>query len=225
MAKKKKKKKFSLPPAAKFTVACILGGLIFLGFANLCIRGSWPFDWGGELIEATIVVEDTEYVYSSTPRRRNSNDIYYNSEKYSLYRPFHEDTFKVGDELSIVYVEPSFPHFFSHKLIIAVSSADKTYLELEDTLLGRKLAFAGMVVITSIFLAMYLGAMVLYYDFYLQLPLPLFLYSKKNRDKIKKERDREREKQKRRAERAKKKMEKEKLEEDSGKKLGDGSAS
>ena len=26
MSKKKKKKKFSLPPAAKFTVACILGG-------------------------------------------------------------------------------------------------------------------------------------------------------------------------------------------------------
>ena len=215
MSKKKKKKKFSLPPAAKFTVACILGGLIFLSFANLCIRGSWPFDWGGELIEATIVVEDTEYVYRHAAYLSNSNDIYYNSEKYHLFKAFYEDTFKVGDELSIVYIETSFPHFTPGKLIIAVSSADKTYLELEDTLLGRKLAFAGMVVITSIFLAMYLGAMFLYYDFYLQLPVPLFLYSKKNRDMIKKERDREREKQKRRAERAKKKMEKEKLEEDS----------
>jgi hypothetical protein len=209
MSKKKKKKKFSLPPAAKFTVACILGGLIFLGFANLCIRGSWPFDWGGELIEATIVVEDTEYIYRSSGYLRNSNDIYYNSEKYHLFKPFHEDTFKVGDELSIVYIETSFPHFTPGKLIIAVSSADKTYLELEDTLLGRKLAFAGMVVITSIFLAMYLGAMLLYY-FSLQLPVPLFLYRKENRDKIKKKRDMVRKNQERRKKKAKEKMEKEK---------------
>ena len=210
MAKKKKKKKSRFSPKTKLIIRCIVYELIFLSIALFFFRGSWPFDWGRELVEATIVVEDTEYDHTFGYRLSNSNSIYYNSEKYHLFQPFHEDTFKVGDELSIVYVEPSFPFVFSDKLIIAVSSAEKTYLKLEDTLHNRRMAFVGVIVLVSILQAMFFILLSKYFPYYTR-------------------KERKRKKQKYKKKMAKKKlrekMEKEKLEEDSDKKLGDGSAS
>ena len=208
MAKKKKKKKSGFSPKTKSIIKCVVYELIFLSIALFVLWGAWPFDWGQELIEATIVVEDTEYDYIFSKRLKNSNSLYYNSEEYHLFKPFSEDTFKVGDELSIVYVVPSFPFFDSDKLISAVSSADKTYLKLEDTLHNRRMAFVGMIVIVSILQAMFFILLSKYFPYYTR-------------------KERKRKKQKYKKKMAKKKlrekMAKEKLEEDSDKKLGDGS--